>query len=225
MYALGLHVEDKTVKVALLHRGKKGIEIDLLRTFPLEAQEVVKPLYILSPFLADKAYAIATGLDASDVLLRETVLKLTRKRAILAALPFQVEALVPYALEEIILLPFLTPRDKTTTDVSLVATSRTLLEKHLGACEILDASPDWTTASPIALWRWAEWIFPKERSLLICHSGEEKNTYVAISEGRLKGAQVGSKKRLESDPVFFGHEDETRRSEASTFFGVFRCGA
>ena len=90
MYALGLHVEDKTVKVALLHRGKKGIEIDLLRSFALEGQEGVKPLYMLSSILADKVYAVVTGLDASDVLLRETALKLRRKGAILAALPFQV---------------------------------------------------------------------------------------------------------------------------------------
>ena len=88
--------------------------------------------------------------------------------------------------------------------MSLVATSRSALEKHLGACEILDVSPDWATAAPIALWRWAEWIFPKERSLLLCHSSEEKNTYVAISDGRLKGAQVGSKKDLNRIVSFLG---------------------
>ncbi len=203
MYALGLHVEDKMVKIALIHRGKKGIEIDLLRSFPIEGQEElaadrgVKPLYALSSALADKLYMVATGLDASEVLLRETSLKLTRRSAIMAALPFQVEALIPYALEEILLLPFLARRDKITTDISLVAASRAALEKHLNGCEALDVNPDWVTASPIALWRWVQWIFPKERSLLVCHGGEEKNTYVAISEGRLKGAQIGSKKDLQ----------------------------
>lgn len=203
MYALGLHVEDKKVKVALLHRGKEGIVVDLLRTFPLDDQGV-KPLYTLASVLADKTYAVATGLDACEVLLRETTLKLKRRSAILAALPFQVEALIPYALEEILLLPFLTPRDKTTTDVSLIATSRASLEKHLEGCSALDVNPDWVTAAPIALWRWAQWIFPKEQSLLLCQSGEQKNTYVAISEGRLKGAQIGSKKDLNRILSFLG---------------------
>ncbi len=214
MYALGLHVEDKTVKVALIHKGKKGIEIDLLRSFPLEGlegltglmptEQNVKPLYLLASTLADKTYAVVTGLDASDVLLRETSLKLTRRSAILSALPFQVEALIPYSLEEILLLPFLHPRDKTTTDILLIATSRAQLEKHLTACEAVEIDPDWVTATPIALWRWAQFVFPEERSLLVCHSGTEKNTYAAISDGRLKGTQTGSKKDLNRILSFLG---------------------
>nr|NGX37531.1 hypothetical protein [Chlamydiota bacterium] len=99
-------------KAALLHKEKGKIYIDFLKTLP----ENVKPLYMLSPILQGKQVELLTGLDMQEVVLRNLNLNLKSKREILAALPFQVENLLPYKSEELLLLPSFFPK-KEKTDI------------------------------------------------------------------------------------------------------------
>ncbi|MDN3507270.1 MAG: hypothetical protein P0S96_08600 [Simkaniaceae bacterium] len=137
--------------------------------------EDVKPLSRLE----EKEAELVTGLDSEDVILRQLKLKLKSKREILATLPFQVENLLPYSQEELILLPTLEVQ-KDITLVSLLATSESSVTKHL----IWDA--DIVSCAPLALFRYARHYFPEKESLFLRH----ENTLIVIENRELRAFQT-----------------------------------
>jgi len=164
------------------HCGKNAIvckEKNSIRIVQLSAD--VNPLY--------KDAEIVSGLDARDVLLRNLHLKLKSKREILSALPFQVEHLLPYSQDELLLLPTLHPSEGET-DVFLLATAKSTLEKHLIDLTTLQIDPDVVSCTPLALYRFANHFFPNHSSLFVYHCDEDEHTFIIIKEGRLYGSQV-----------------------------------
>ncbi len=141
--------------------------------------------YVLKlPSLKDQFspnFAYISGLSSEEVILRHLTLKFHSKREILAALPFQVENILPYPSEELILLPALHPQ-KGQTEVSLLATSQTTLLHHLEKAE----DPDIVSCVPLALYRYARHFFPEKQSLFL----QYENTFLVIEEGKLRGFQT-----------------------------------
>ncbi len=172
-------------KVVLIRKEKKIFHIELLRTLNPD----VKPLYILKPILHEKRFEVVTGLETKDVLLRTLSLKLKSKREILAALPFQVEALLPYSQEELLLLPTLYP-EKTQTTIFLLASSKNALKHHLGEVANLSLDPDKVSCIPLALFRFARYFFPKQTSFFVNHSDKAHGTFIVVKEGRLLAFQA-----------------------------------
>ena len=170
MFFLGTH----SAKNAAIRKEKNSIRIEHLG-------DDVNPLY--------NSAEIVTGLETRDVLLRNLTLKLKSKREILAALPFQVEHLLPYSQEELILLPTLYPKEGET-EVFLLATSQSTLERHLADMNSLGIDPDIVSAVPLALFRFATHFFSEHPSLFVYHCDEDEHTFVIIKEGRLYASQV-----------------------------------
>lgn len=205
-YSLGLHIEGEHLKVALIHKCKNKIEIDLLRSFSLTDLENVKPLYTLSTILSGKKTTITSGLDAYDILFREIQIKLASKRAVLSVLPFQAETLLPHPLEEIILIPSLYKRGDGSTDVALFTTTHVSLKDHLSKLNNLEINPEIVSCTPNALCRLSEFLLPSSKSpkplfswqkkkenpeemhtsTLFFDIGQETISYGLLSEGRVK---------------------------------------
>ncbi len=186
MHALGLYVDGETLRVALLSRKKQAVEVELLRSFPLHTApgENVKPLYMLEAVLAGKKASVVSGLDAGDVLLREVDFKLRSKREVLSVLPFQVEPLIPYPLEEAILLPFFEKRDQGMR-VTLLATTQTQLKHHLDQMGALQVDPDLVSCTPAALFRTARLVYPEYKALYLFHLGAQKSIFAVVLDGKL----------------------------------------
>lgn len=128
-----------------------------------------------------------TGLEANEVILRNLSLKLRSKREVLAALPFQVENLLPYPSEDLLLLPTLKTSPEGS-EISLLATSKSALSKHL---EGIDS--DIVSCVPLALYRYARHFFPQKRSAFLF----DGNTFIAIEDGNLVASQVVGEKGFE----------------------------
>jgi type IV pilus assembly protein PilM len=187
MYALGLHADGHLLKVALLRREKGQICIELVRTFNL--QEVNDALFLLTPILAKKKAVIVTGLDAWEVILRDVDIKLKHKKEILSVLPFQSEAQIPYPLEEAILVPFLSNLGKEVSSITILATKKKSLLEHLEKMNAYQIDPDWVSAIPAALWRYAKSYLSKELTSIL-HLGMEKSSYLSFSNERLVFSQT-----------------------------------
>lgn len=154
-------------------------EKNLLRIEQLTASgDDVNPLYTRAE--------IVTGLGPRDVLLRTLSLKLKSKREVLAALPFQVENILPYTADELILLPTL-HKKTDETEVFLLASSQSALERHLSDLEI---DPDTVSCVPTALFRFAVHYLPNCPALFVYHCDEDEHTFIVIKEGRLTASQV-----------------------------------
>ncbi len=158
MRSLGIFIEGKSVKIAIVSQVKNNLTVERLGEF----DEV--PLELLQ----EKNLHIVSGLSAEDVVRREVTLKLTRQAAVLKTLPFQLESLLPFSLEETIVHPFFYLH-KEKTDVVAFATTRLALKKHLAILQEKNVDPDQVSCIPIALARWAHLIFPTHSLLSWVH--------------------------------------------------------
>jgi len=137
--------------------------------------------------ISQKNTVSVTGLETNEVILRNLSLKLKSKREVLAALPFQVENLLPYPSEELLLLPTL----KTTaegSDISLLATSKSAVSKHLK-----ERDSDIVSCVPLALYRYARHFYPQNNSAFLF----DGNTFIAIEDGELVASQFVGEKGFE----------------------------
>ncbi|NGX47549.1 MAG: hypothetical protein K1000chlam3_00927 [Chlamydiae bacterium] len=137
----------------------------------------VKPLDIV----LGKQAEIVTGLTSEEVILRHLTLKLKSKREIIAALPFQVENVLPYPAEELILLPAL-DMQKEQTEISLLASSKKALMSHLEK----EGDSDIVSCIPLALFRYARHFYPDRESLFL----QYENTFIVIENGKLCSFQT-----------------------------------
>ena len=153
MKSLGLLIEGKSIKVAVISQVKNNLTLERLEEF----NEIPHQL------LQNKNLRIVTGLAAEDVVRREITVKLTRQEALLKTLPFQLESLLPFSLEETVVHPFFFPH-KDKTDVVAYATTRLALKKHLASLHEKGVDPDQISSIPVALARWLRFIFPGQFS-------------------------------------------------------------
>lgn len=150
----------------------------------------VKPLYILKSLIDPKACQIVTGLDATEVLVRTLDIPFQSKRKIRSVLPFQVETLLPYPKEDLLLFPTLYSKKEKQTEVILVAATKTSVKNHLNRLAASEIDPDVVSCSPTALFRFARHYCPDTLSLCIHHLSHTQSLFIVISEGRLQSAHV-----------------------------------
>ncbi|NGX39174.1 MAG: hypothetical protein KR126chlam1_00496 [Chlamydiae bacterium] len=204
MFYLGLQSESKKFQIALVKKEKGAVQIVHVRSLSQEEN----PLYLLKPLFQGKRCALVTGLESRDVVLRSLHLKLRSKREVLSTLPFQVENLLPYPAEEVILLPALYPGKEGETDVFLLATSNGALSSHLAEYASRNIDPDIVSCTPLALHRFAAHYYAEQTSMFICHFGESQSTFIAAQEGKLLSSHRKNfgMSDLKKDPTLFSQE-------------------
>jgi type IV pilus assembly protein PilM len=184
MFTIGLTLEKETFRIAILKKEKKSIAIESLQTFS-HSPDSVKLFYNLPPFHTGKDIQIVSGLTGSDVFIRKLHLPLRDRRKILAALPFQLESLIPFSSESPIICPLLKPLSKQMTAVTVVATTQAHLSSHITTLKEIDVEPDTISCSPIALARFARWKFPQEFRILCFEAREKKLSCVLLEDNEL----------------------------------------
>ncbi len=185
MHTLGIFVEGGEILVALIHSDKKKIKVDLLRSFPIEPGIDVKPLYIMKSLLAGRNPTLVSGLNAWEVFIREISFKLSKKRAILATLPFQAESFLPYPLDKSILIPFI-----KGSKVNLFSTSHETLENHLKSLNNLDVDPHIVSCTPQALNRFGQFLYPQLSSFLFFHFSAQKGFFGLVIDKKVVLSQT-----------------------------------
>lgn len=174
MYFLGIHLDGSA---ALIRKktGQSSPGIEWIKKFD------VKQFDNLAPMLEGKPYQLVTGLSASNLILRTLKLQLKSKREVLAALPFQIEGLIPTPIDELLIKPILHKEE-----VTILATKKSALEEHLALCMTQGFDPDIVSCVPLALWRFACEFFKEKKELLLIHFGELEQTAIVIEGGQLK---------------------------------------
>ncbi len=183
MRSLGLFLEGKSVKIAIVSKVKNQLTLERIGEFD----------DIPYDLLQEKNLHLVTALSAEDVVRREVTLKLARHSTVLKALPFQLESLLPFSLEETIVYPFFYPH-KDKTDVVVFATTRLALKKHLIGFQEKNVDPDQVSCIPIALARFARLLF-QEQSISWVH----QSTALAMEGDKIVFSQsLEDKGRLET---------------------------
>ncbi len=181
MQYLGLYSDGAVLTAALLKRSKRKIEIEWTRSLKSD----VKPLYILAHEINLQRQFIVTGLHSNEILMRHLQLNLSSRSAIKSALPFQLEGLLPYPIEESILQSITTRLNKKETAVTVLSSPRKKITAHLNQWAQREIDPDFVSCVPTALYRFARHLFPQDDALIVFHLGHEQICAIIIAEGRL----------------------------------------
>lgn len=163
---LGVSREDALLRIALLKKEKGKISISLADS-------------------AASSECLVSGLELHEVVFRSLTVPLKSAAKVLDALPFQLEALLPFPSEQCIACPVLKSSDAHTTAVSLIATSKEILNKHIAECAAAGIHPDRVSCAPVALFRLSQFLFPEHSDLLFFHFGTHKTSCIAIQEGKI----------------------------------------
>lgn len=132
----------------------------------------------------NKKFCAVTGIEGKDLLLRHLTSPLEKKKALQKTLPFQLEPLIPYALDEVVVKPlFYQKKDETEADFYCIP--KEVFVKHLQSYEEEGLDPDWVSTVPSALHRFATFVAPEESSLIVFHVGMKKIQIISIHESRL----------------------------------------
>ncbi len=153
--------------------------------FVIERME--ESLQIPDDILSIKNLKIVTSLEGSSVLRRDLKLPLTTSNTILQALPFQLEPLLPYPLDQAIVYPQMHPSGKETFVAAWVTTQETV-NNHLEKWQSFNIEPDLISCETLALARWARAFFPNEPEIVAIH----ENLGVALHHDRILCAMESS---------------------------------
>lgn len=178
---LALHRDGDFWKIALIGFKNKKPEIAMVKS--LKAEE--RPLTALNSLLHKKSYVLATALDAEHWIFRKLDLALKGWKNILATLPFQVEDLIPYPKEQMILLPSLEEETTQGSKIQLIATKRELLQDHISAFHGSGFDPHAVTTTVHALKRWARYCMPNLSSLFLVYAHKERGFVAYIHKNEL----------------------------------------
>lgn len=169
MRCLGLSFEGKNQKIAILSKVKNQVIIEKLEE-QAEISATEKNLYKVS------------GLAPHEVVRREVSLKIKRQAALLQALPFQLETVLPFPSDEAVAAPFFHPKDGVT-EIIVFAARKQSLEHHLQHTPL---TPDQISCVPRALFQWARFVFPTEKFISFIY----QNTAIAIDGDKIVFSQA-----------------------------------
>jgi Tfp pilus assembly PilM family ATPase len=180
MFWIGLHLEGAVARWAKIRRQKKDFSIELLRSCHFEENT---QLSFPQCCLEEIPYKIISGLETSEVLLRDIQLKIQDKKKILKSLPFQIEAQLPCQPEEAVVAIQIFPGDvPKSSKISFYATKASSLVGHLDKLKEKGVEPDQTSCVPAALWRFAKTFFPEVSEGLVLHIGAKTSSAISLSD-------------------------------------------
>lgn len=202
MIFLGIHADGQALKIAKVRRQKQNITIELLRTLPLfEGDAIVKPLYILGSTIG-KDFKVVTGLEAGEVFIRTLQMKLFDKRKVLAALPFQLEGLVPFPLSEAFIIPQISRQTQDSSSrVQIFALKDRNVQFHLEKMKAFDLDPDVVSSAPCALIRYFSYFYRTHPDAYLFYFGAEGSAALCFANGKMEASypfSFGMEKLIQS---------------------------
>lgn len=194
---LGVDLDNGMLYAAFLHADKGKVK--LVRLFQTAIDdENVNPLYMevekSTPF--SKEYLVASGLQASQTLVRRMRLKLTRDKDIDEVFAFQAEPLLPYTIENGILDKLVVEKHDGATLLTLLAAKKEFVQAHLQRLEDLQISPEVVSCDPIALAAFASFFTSSDLPIFVIHIGQVQSLCVLVKQGKLlasHGSEIGVK--------------------------------
>jgi Tfp pilus assembly PilM family ATPase len=189
MQLSGLHLEKNILTLALVAKEKKRFKVKQLATVSLEnKKELLKYL----SFKEEKDLFFVSSVDTQEVLLRSLDMPLRSRRGLLKTLPFQLEQLIPYPLEEVMISthidkPSFSIRQKALSVVTLFCFHEKFYREHLEKYLSQGIDPDWIGFIPHSLYRFCKYYIEKENFIAL-HMAEDATHLIAVSEDKLRHA-------------------------------------
>lgn len=192
--ATGIEIGDSKVKVASLQKKKNAYEVLCLKEYSLPLSEenakTIEKLIAKGP--------LVSAIDARHLLVRPLDIKLKEKGDIEAALPFQIEPLLPYEVEKALLSYQVKEKYSQGMLLSIFSVRKDHLIEHLEKLKSFSIEPEITTSLPISLALLSSFLSTEKGAHLILHIGDEKSCALIADQGKL----------VASHPIHVGLKDK-----------------
>lgn len=189
MNILGIHLDPPYLRISLVRKRGRSIEIRETKVFSLNAEPEGRHENRLSPeeaikqFLENFKGKVASGLLAKDFILRSVETKVTSSKHIEEAIRFQSEATSHFDPENIITVPFLIKKEPKALLFTVIKEG---LKEHLEAFKKLEIDPHTVSTVPNGLCHFINWKFPKLDNGFVVDLGTNEVTCALMEKGRLK---------------------------------------
>ena len=202
MQFLGLHLEKNSLTTALVVKEKKRFKVKFLETLFLK-EKGLKEVKQLLEYLSgkEKTFFTVSALETHSVLLRSLEMPLKSRRDLLKTLPFQLENIIPYPLEEVIVIPSV---EKASSIGKSIATLFCCHDKiyldHLEKFKYYDIDPQWIGCIPQALYRFSK-HYTGEKDVILLHMANDAVHIIAILEDKPRHSfqiEIGKQDFLEA---------------------------
>jgi type IV pilus assembly protein PilM len=183
---LGLDLTSHTVQAALVAvKGSKTC-VKKFITWDLHTDEAA--IHQIRKEFSKELFV--TALDASATIVRPLKISLTKPKDVAAALPFQMEPLLPYSIDEAILDKIVLDKGEEVTQLMVIAAQKEQVASHLAKWENINIEPEIVTAAPAALAALSRYISDEPSLHFIISINEEETVCALVKEGNLLAAQT-----------------------------------
>lgn len=219
---LGLELEGKNLKAAVLSAFKGRPKLDLLFEMDIEQKAElinepplcfsdVKPLYIekkegsknVSPphtlkNLIEKNL-VSTCLNGNQVLTRNFEIKLKKERDIDAVLPFQVEPILPYSSDASLIDKIKIDQTVDGTFLTIFAAKKEHVKKHIEEWAPIQIEPEVISSESLALTAFSNHFLPSKTNHFIIYFKEGNVTCALVKNKKLVASQTIASKNKEPE--------------------------
>ena len=182
MQVLGVQLDPPFLRVAILKKSKGVFQVLWLKSATSADPDDVKQLYI--SFWG----RIVSGLGTKNLLIRSLEIKGTDRRHLEEIISFQSEATSHFEPAAVLSVPHFVRKGTDKTEALLFTASREALRDHLLELKKWDIDPDFVSATPLALIRYALWKIPSLKDAFLIDLACSEWTCVWMEKGQLKKA-------------------------------------
>jgi Tfp pilus assembly protein, ATPase PilM len=192
------HGNKRTIEQCL----QEPIDSDTLISYHERAAQALKNImHIIGAY-----DSITLALSGSVAVFKEITVPFADQEKIKMVVPFEVEALLPFALDQAVIDSIITSTDQAThkSEVLVAAVKRNVLHEQLEICALAGIEPTRVTLDVFEIYGLytaiPEYAHQKEPLLLI-YAGETTTSILCLIQGTLKGLRVIAKKASVQDIV------------------------
>lgn len=221
--ASGLVIEEQEILAVQLKSNKGTTFTDHILSIPIEKDEGghVKPLYIGK---SEKTFQsilnkslVVTGLNGSEVLIRDLAIQLTKEKDIDQVLEFQAEPLIPFPMEEGVVDRLISGKGLDHTDLTLCAAKGAHLSNHINTWHEVGVEPEVISSYQIALGSFSKQFAKLEGLHFILHLGNAETICLLVNEGVVLSSQV-IREGIDDLKKAFSKDSELKEKELEQAF-------
>ena len=175
--SFGLSLTSTGIQVAQVLKSRKKPILKQLVTLPANPGSLKQ-----FPF---HSAIVSTAVSGKEVLIRSLSLPVTKEKDIESALPFQIELVLPYPIDDALLDYEIVSKTQDTTDLTCFAVRKETLDAHLKKWEELGIEPEKVGSVPSALAAFGQAYLEGHHTYLMLHMQNQEMTCILMKDGKL----------------------------------------
>jgi len=198
MRSVGLDIGSRTVTLAVVNTGLKGLKVERLVTQPIGGgpEGVIQAIALLKATYPLRNVPVAISVPVHALSSRPVTLPFTLRSKLEAVLPSELEGQIPFELDDVVIDFFTMAQEADRSRVLAVALPKSTLRPRLDELARAGIDPRMVTVDAVALASATATWLPDVQNAVLVHFDEEWVSIGLLHDGKLQAirgiwSQVG----------------------------------